>query len=889
MTRFSFVLLITLFLAASASAQFGGGKSFANNPMMNSGHFYGKVIDSTSGKPVEFASVQLWGNKKDSVTNKVTPYLITGMITQPNGDFSFDNLPVMGTFTLKINFIGYKDYEQKISFNLDMNKLMEQAGQMKGKDYSAMLNLVDKDLGNIKLSTNANQLGAVVVEGSPLEMELKFDKRVFNVEKSFTSTGGTAEDVLKNVPSVTVDIDGNVKMRNAAPQIFVDGRPTTLSIDQIPADAIESIELITNPSAKYDASGGQGGILNIVMKKSRKIGYNGNVRAGVDQRGRMNIGGDINLREGKVNIFVSGMYNQRKSIMDGHTDRYNYFGNPLTNVFQDQYTESSGYFTFGRAGLDWFPDNRNTITISGSYPRGNFEPVDELAAQTDTILPTGTSSSYYRRNSYTSRNFSNAGGSVQYKHLFPKAGKELTADFNYNSSVFSSGGNIITQYYDAAQLPSGNDLQKQSGSGDNSLITSQVDYVNPIGDKMKIESGLRASIKNFESLNYNFIYVDSLSDYTLITGQNNNYKYIDQVYAGYLTFSHQLTKFSYQAGLRVESSLYEGELIDSAMKFTNQYPLSFFPSASATYSLGDKGDFQFSYSRRVNRPNFFQLSPYIDYSDSLNLNRGNPGLKPEFTHSLELSYLKNFDRSNSILVSAWYKYTMDLITRYQVTEYDEVLGKDVLINTYQNAESSTAYGLELTSTNSTGKWLSLITSFNFYNSVINGTNLESGLTNQQFSWLAKENATIRLPKNFSIQLTGSYQSKTALPLNSGGGGRGGGYGGGGGGMMFGGFGGAPSTVQGYVMPVYFVDAALKYEFLKNKAASLTLSVSDVFKTRESESVSESDYFTQNTLRKRDQQLFRLNFSYRFGKFDVSLFKRKNTKVNLEGLEAAPEM
>ena len=612
MKYFSLLILSAFFIFHSALAQFPGGKgNFGNNPMMNMGHFYGKVVDSLSGKPVEFASVQLWGNKKDTVTKEVKPYLITGMITQPNGDFSFDNLAVLGKFTLKINFIGYNDFEEKIAFNVDMNKLMEQAAQAKNKDVSGMINAVDKDLGNIKLSLSANMLKAVVIDGSAPTMELKFEKKVFNVEKNITSTGGTAEDVLKNVPSVNVDIDGNVSMRNSAPQIFVDGKPTTLTLDQIPSDAIESIELITNPSAKYDASGGQGGIINIVMKKARKIGYNGNLRGGIDMRGKVNIGGDISSRQGKINVFLSGTYNQRKSLMTGETVRNNLFGSPLTNVTQTDDPVSEGYFAFVRGGFDWFIDNRNTMTISGTYPSGSFSPSDVLHERTDTILPFGMSSSYYNRISNTGRKFNNPGASLQYKHIFPKAGKEITADLNYNGSTYTSNGLFQTQYYDAYNNPLGNNIvNEQVGSGTNQFFTAQTDYVNPFGENMKIETGVRAAIRNFVSHSYS--YLDSANDQIPLTGQNNNYKFTDEVYAGYVTFSQKVKKFSYQLGVRVESSLYNGELIDSSTTFNTQYPLSVFPSGNATYSLNDKSDLQLSFSRRVNRPNFRQLIPFID-------------------------------------------------------------------------------------------------------------------------------------------------------------------------------------------------------------------------------------------------------------------------------------
>src|SRR5690349_4794873 len=182
---------------------------------------------------------------------------------------------------------------------------------------------------------------------------------------------------MRNVPSVQVDIDGNVTLRNATPQIYIDGRPTTLTLDQIPADAIQSVEVITNPSAKYDASGGNAGILNIVLKKNRKTGYNGGVRTGVDSRGKINLGGDINLRQNKLNFFASGFYNQRKSISNGTTDRINLKnGVAVSRVYQQSNPVNNGYFGFFRGGFDYLLDNRNTLTLSANYNKGHFNNVD---------------------------------------------------------------------------------------------------------------------------------------------------------------------------------------------------------------------------------------------------------------------------------------------------------------------------------------------------------------------------------------------------------------------------------------------------------------------------------------------------------------------------------
>jgi hypothetical protein len=243
---------------------------------------------------------------------------------------------------------------------------------------------------------------------------------------------------------------------------------------------------------------------------------------------------------------------------------------------------------------------------------------------------------------------------------------------------------------------------------------------------------------------------------------------------------------------------------------------------------------------------------------------------------MELSWQKTFDRKNTLLTSIYFKNTDGLITNYQSFEFDSVLMRKVIISTYENANSSYAYGGEITAQNSFTKWFSLSVNVNAYNSFINGTNLASNLKNQQFSWFTKVNSTFKLPKNFTLQITGDYRSKTALQVSGNSSGRA--FGGGGGGGYFG---GTTSTAQGYVKPNYGVDASLKFEFMKNKAASLTLSVSDIFKTKVNETYSATEFFTQTTIRRRDPQIVRLNFSYRFGKFDVSLLKRKNTNINYD--------
>ncbi|HUM47550.1 MAG TPA: outer membrane beta-barrel family protein, partial [Chitinophagales bacterium] len=376
----------------------------------------------------------------------------------------------------------------------------------------------------------------------------------------------------------------------------------------------------------------------------------------------------------------------------------------------------------------------------------------------------------------------------------------------------------------------------------------------------------------FESENHVYVFDDSL-DYLVEVPDINNYTFNDQVYAGYTTLSGIFGKFQYKAGLRVESSFYSGILTDENQSFKNNFPLSLFPSGFLSYALTKSSDLQLNYSRRIDRPTFFQMMPFTDYSDSLNLQRGNPDLLPQFTNTVELSYNKSFDKSNNVLATAYFKNTNNLITRYQELTYDTTLMSDVIINTYQNANSSYLVGLELTSTNAIKKWFNISTNLNLFQSYIDGSNIETDLTNSQFSWFAKVNMSFKLPLNFTVQLSGDYQSKTAVPQTGGGGGGGRGMGGGMGGGFFG---TPPATLQGYVKPVYGVDFSVKKEFLKNKAAAVTLSFSDILRTKKYETYYETEYFNQTTSRSRDPQFIRLNFSYKFGKFDASLFKRKNT-------------
>ena len=295
------IVIITLFVgfcSNSLQAQYPGARTggMPTGAQTNIGHFYGKIVDSKTNKALESMTVQLTGNKFDTVSKKMKEVVLNTQITKANGDFSFENLSLFGNYKLKVSGLGFKKIDQTINFGIKM----PQPGA--APNMQKMMSMADKDLGNIKITPDATDLGNVTVTSSSKpQFEMGIDRKIFNVDKNLVSTGQSATEIMKNIPSVNVDIDGNVTLRNASPTIFLDGRPTTLTLDQIPSDIIDRVELITNPSAKFDASGGNGGIINIVLKKNKKVGYNGGVRTGVDSRGKINAGADLNIRQSKLN------------------------------------------------------------------------------------------------------------------------------------------------------------------------------------------------------------------------------------------------------------------------------------------------------------------------------------------------------------------------------------------------------------------------------------------------------------------------------------------------------------------------------------------------------------------------------------------------------------
>jgi hypothetical protein len=484
----SLILALTLVLlsgGAAVEAQTTGSPSSSAKPAAKSqmprmGKIYGKLVDSKSGKGVSDAYVALMqakGGKKQ---------LVQGTVSQGNGEFSLESLPMMGQFELVITAPGYKDYVQPVAF--DMAALTKGRSSSSGQGGSmdmASLNALNKDLGNIRMEEGAKSLEGVTVSAKVASFSLQGEKKIFNVEQNMTSQGGTAIDAMKNVPGVLVDADNKVMLRNSAPQILVDGRQTQLSLDQIPADAISTIEVITNPSAKYDAEGGSGGVLNIVLKKNRRQGYNGSLRTSVDSRGGASLGGDFSIRRDKFNLSFTGQSMLNRSLGTATTERTDYYSTPDIHSLQDERNTSSGMFGFGWLGLDYFVTNRTSISISGMKMRAKATPEVDIDMSIDSLYSTGTQSVWATRNTEGTNTFDMGSAQFNVKHLFPRAGREWTLDGSYNSGKSTYDSRYMTTPYQTPEHENAGSVAQQQtvGAGSNKLLQVQSDFTNPLGEK----------------------------------------------------------------------------------------------------------------------------------------------------------------------------------------------------------------------------------------------------------------------------------------------------------------------------------------------------------------------------------------------------------------------
>ena len=753
----------------------------------------GKVVDATTKQPIHAATVSIL--RKDSS-------VLASVISQSGGDFTMKSLPATSCI-LQITVVGYQTITKTIP-----------AGHR----------AAPTSLGVLRLTPAAVQMQTVAVVARRPVFRTEVDKKVFNVDQSLASKGGTAQDALRQVPTLSVDAAGNVSLRNGSPTILLDGKQTQLTLDQIPADQIESIEVMPNPSAKYDAQGNHG-IINIVMKRNRKPGMNGSF-TGVASTLRETYGfANLNVFKHKWNFTFNAMAHGHRSLANTTTTYHNLASN--TTSVQHGRSVTIGPFQSYRLGADYNMDAHNTFSLSGNAGFG-YHPSGGSQI-TDYFNKGGLLDSAGSRSSYDADHFVFTHANFDWAHTFSKPGEKWTAGAAMETYHGNGHGNYSMQYLDkGGAVLSDPFLQRYHGFGNAHNLTLQTDYSDPLMEgKAKFEAGLKTIVHGSRS--FEDFEDDSAHSFVKNGSASYNYSYNNNTYAGYASFNQQLGKFSYQGGLRFEHYTYTGHLLDGNGSF-GYHQTGLYPSVYLTEKFDENNDLHLNFSRRVNRPQWWQITPETNYGNPQNPQRGNPQIRPENTNLVELAYNTQVS-SIGFNTTIYLKNTLDPIMAYNTP-----LNKDTLLSTFENANYSNTYGAEVIARIPIAKWWNATTNFNLYETDINADNLsQQGLSNSGVSWFAKLNSDMKLFNIYTVQLTGNYNAGRVL-------------------------------AQGKVLPSGGLDAAIRRDFLPHKAATLVISLSDVFNTQRSEvETFQQGVFFQNSFNKPETRVLKISFMYSFGK------------------------
>ncbi len=803
-----YVLFATLFtfLAVqpfSISAQQGppGGRP----DQTPQGIITGNVIDKKAGIPVEYANVVLFKTKDSTMVN--------GVVTDKKGNFRFEKVP-FGSYYVKANFIGYKP------------------GFI--RDIMIKPDAPIKSLGDLLIETTSTMIEGANITAEKEQMEYNLDKKVVNVDKNLSLAGGTAIDVMQTIPSVTVDVEGTVSLRGSSNvTILVDGRPSAFtSLDQLPASMIERVEIVTNPSARYDPDG-MSGIINIVLKKKKEPGYNGLVSVNLGTHDKYMGSVNLNYRYNKINVFAN--YDLRYFSMNGNSTnlRESWFND--TSSFLDQYNRSlrHGKFHNVKAGIDYFINDFNTLSLSGSYHMRAFE-TDDLYKNTSTDYNHALTD-YYERFADGLNASTGYEVNVNYKKTFEQKNREWTIDGALETHKNEADQDMKLQPYDLnMQYIDQTEYQMSYTFNDNYEGQIRTDYVQPIG-KGRLETGYKFDFDH-NNQDYQLSNLDSLqTNWLLDSNTSNHFIYNEQIHAIYGIYSNSVKKFKYQFGIRLEESFAKGNQVTQSSKF-NRDRFGWFPTIHLQYEFSDHHALQLSYSRRVNRPGVRQLNPFTNYSDPLNLSTGNPYLEPEYINSLELGYDLNI-KGTGISPTIFYRQNTGMISR--VTTLDT---NGVSHTTYENLNNGTSYGIELVFTQKLFKWWKVSANGSYFRQQYEGDNV-STQASSSYSWTAKINSSWTPMKGFDIQ--GSFYYNSPVVTATGGSDR----------YFSGGAG------QGKLSENYWFDLGMKKDFFKG-ALSVSLRASDLFKTQKFNSISWGSNYTTTTERHRDSQVFFLGLTYK---------------------------
>jgi outer membrane receptor protein involved in Fe transport len=782
----------------------------------------GKVIEKISKQPLEYATI--------TFINAKNPKALAGGITNAKGEYVIDVVP--GIYDIKIEFISFK------------------LSEIKQKSIQGSI-----DLGTTSLDEDAAQLNEVIIRSEKTTVEIKLDKKIYNVGSDLMVKGGTVSDVLDNIPSVSVDVEGNVSLRgNDNVKVLIDGKPSNAiniaeALRLIPADAIEKVEVITNPSARYDAEGG-GGLLNIILKKGKNLGLNGTFIASTGYPDNHGLSGTLNYKSKNFNLFTNQGFNYRNNPGNAITDsKYLNSDNSARNYVNesrenDRY--SKGYN--GNFGAEWYIDNSTSWTNTLNYRKNNGD-------NHDNVFQDNYNADYvydYTRNRINEEDSDseNVEFSTNLIKKFKKDGHKLTVDGSFSSNDDKNNA-LIT---DTATNSSTTILDKTINNQSQNRNLLQMDYVLPLGEGSQFEAGYRG---DFSKL---------LTDYQVENDGviNNNFtntlEYKEKINAFYTQYGVKVKKLSALFGLRWEDSNIDINQL-STDDFNNKKYNNFFPSAFFTYELSDKSSASISYSRRIQRPRGRMLNPFNNLSSNINIFMGNPDLDPAFSDAIDLGYIKRWDKL-TFNTSLYVNKTTDVFQFARRESGDFINGTPVIISSPINLATEYRAGFEFTLNYSPYKWWKLNGNFNFFRNETQGNFVYTDFNNNEItqnfdntatSWFTRITSKITLPYKIDWQTNATYN-------------------------------GPQNNAQGRSLGVFGANLAFSKDVLKDKG-TISFNISDVFNSRKRimETYLPGIVSSYAEMQWRERQ-FSLSFTYRFNKQKNEREKQPKKNENGDGSE-----
>lgn len=702
----------------------------------------GKIVEKTTRQPLEYATV--------TFTLPDNPKPVAGGITDTKGDFSID-VPA-GTYNIKFEFISFLPLE------------------MSQKNIAQNTNL-----GNIELSEDSQLLNEVVVRAERTTVEIKLDKKVYNVGQDLMVKGGTVSDVLDNIPSVSVDQDGTISLRgNENVRILIDGKPSnainiTEALRIIPADAVEKIEVVTNPSARYDSEGG-GGLLNIILKKGKNQGINGTFIGTAGDPDNYGLSGNLNFKSKDINVFTTTGYNYRLSPGNSLTDTRYLDDNDLTTGYINERRNNErlnkGYNS--NFGFDWYIDKSLTWTNAINLRRNSSENPETVRYfnYDENRVFTGLDTRFNDQ-AGKSENFEYSTTVVK---DFKKEGQKLTLN----------GAFSINDDKDFSDINDGSETTSNLQEQNRNVI--QADYVHPFGKDGQFEFGFKGEYSRLLTDYFVGLLDADTGEYVSDSRYSNKLEYKEKVNALYAQYGSKIKKFSYLLGLRWEDSNIDVNQLFT-LDFNNKRYNNFFPSAFLTYELGDESNVSLSYSRRVSRPRGRMINPFSNYSSNINIFQGNPDLDPAFSDAFDIGYLKRW-RKLTFNTSVYLNHTTDSFQfiRRESGDFAQVTADSpltpVILTTPVNLGDEYRFGFEFTFNYSPYKWWKINSNFNFFRTQTVGDYsytssagelVTEDLDNTAYSWSTRLTSKVTLPYKIDWQTNFNYNApqKTAQGENRG--------------------------------------------------------------------------------------------------------------------------